>query len=404
MGFVGPPPAPKFRDDLIFLLAGSLGACPFPILDQAHFLRLFDRIFPSYYVEALKFRGGYEVFQSIALVGERLSTAVHNMQCESYISWAHGGTRARGSVLFSRQNAGAGAVTVKAGTIVKTEKNGRMYRTTVDTPFSAIDIGPLTAPVEALAAGWEYNQPGVRFTAAGETIPGPVTKIELMIQDPPFGDPTIQVSQSEDITGGHAAMLDQLGEDRGLLRRPGEDDEQYRIRIRQLPDTVSPDAMLRSVFYYLNRLGFTFDFIEPFDISYQTVWDGPTVKVGRYDPTTFTYDDPRPLVPFKNRWLSDDDAAGSFIVLVPNFKIMREHGYANDDPALTALQFKTKGNLSWSRAMNAPDLPQVLQPNTLPGANDGMDTLRQATLRGLYDLLQSIKLAGIDAGLEMEFT
>lgn len=45
--------------------------------------------------------------------------------------------------------------------------------------------------------------------------------------------------------GGVAPMLDELGEERGLPRSPGEGDESYRKRISRLADVVSPNAIRR---------------------------------------------------------------------------------------------------------------------------------------------------------------
>lgn len=46
-------------------------------------------------------------------------------------------------------------------------------------------------------------------------------------------------------TGGRSAMLDELGEERGIRRSPGESDDSYRSRVSRLADVVSPNAIKR---------------------------------------------------------------------------------------------------------------------------------------------------------------
>lgn len=55
--------------------------------------------------------------------------------------------------------------------------------------------------------------------------------------------------------GGRAAMLDALGRERNIDRAPGEVDGVYRKRVHQLPDTVSPNAIRRTVNRILNQVG-----------------------------------------------------------------------------------------------------------------------------------------------------
>lgn len=45
---------------------------------------------------------------------------------------------------------------------------------------------------------------------------------------------------------GALAVLDELGNERGIARAPGESDDSYRKRVAQVPDTVSPNAVRRA--------------------------------------------------------------------------------------------------------------------------------------------------------------
>jgi len=55
----------------------------------------------------------------------------------------------------------------------------------------------------------------------------------------------IEVTNDESPSGGIAPMLDELGEERGIYRSPGENDDSYRERVATVADTVSPNAIRR---------------------------------------------------------------------------------------------------------------------------------------------------------------
>jgi hypothetical protein len=400
-----PPPPPENPDDLlVFLLAGNIGPSPFQVLDQAFFLRLFDRIFPDNYITPIRESGeGYELFKAMAAVGERASQAQVNNAESTFISWAKRGAFATCTeVAFSRANAGAGAGVVKAGTKVKTSKGGRRFILTTDLAFGIGDVGPHTAMCRAEATGWEYNVQGPRVTAAGETIPGEIDTVDELITDPVFWDHTITCANLVDASGGAGAMLEELGIERGTSMRDGESEEMFRARLRQLPDTVSPLAIMRSVYFYLSQLNVPFVYIEPYGLDYQTCWDGPTITKGNYKPNVFVLDDPRSEYPFRNRWMSEDDCAGSFIILVPNLQCFGSMAMVCDDPGLTVTDFSTKGRPGWRRGFDACDLPQNWARG--PAACDGVDQKRRAAYGGLNDLIQRIKSGGYDGSLEICLT
>jgi hypothetical protein len=48
-------------------------------------------------------------------------------------------------------------------------------------------------------------------------------------------------------SGGRLAMLDELGGERNIHRGPGEDDDVYRERVREVGDVVSPNALKRTI-------------------------------------------------------------------------------------------------------------------------------------------------------------
>lgn len=372
--------------------------------NQAYFLDLFDRILPSDYLEPLKSPGpGYEVFQALAALGERISQAVARFSVGNFIGTAAGGQKAQANVLFSRPTFTAGTVVVQANTIVTTSQGDRRFVLLADVSFGATDLGPLTGLVEAIAFGYEYNVRGERTAADGELLPGEIDTIHSLYEDPPYGDPTIVVHQVEDASGGQAEMLDQLGIDRGLLRSPAEADDPYRTRIITLPDTVSPDAIRRALDAMLDPLGIPYELIETFEITYQTCYDAPPYPIAanpNYDPNLFCYDDPRRGAHFDDVWLDDVEYRGAFVVVVPLIGAVADYGMAYDDTAMTPADLVTPGLIGGRRAVSAYDAPLTLTPIELVGAYDGTDLGAATIWKGVYDLLQKIKAAGVAAVLE----
>lgn len=304
---------------------------------------------------------------------------------------------------------GVGVILLK-GTIVSTSIGGRRFLTAADATLFPTDLA-VTAPVEAEAVGWEWNVPGKVVFPDGEEVPGEIDTIDLPIQDPPFSDPSIRVRQLVSTAGGQAAMLDQLGLDRGLTRRAGEPDRTYRARIRALPDTVSLDAIKRALTNLLLPITVAFSIIETFEFSYQTCWfefgDAATdpnevatiPQVFGFDPNTFVWDDPRPLVPFRNRWLDENEHRGAFIAVIPELAAFADVGMAWDDTASTLAAHMTENG---KRAHNAYDVPLSANPSILQGGYDGFDLSKAAVYKNIFDTLQAIKAGGIAAIVERE--
>lgn len=398
------------------------GACNGVFHDQSYYLALFDRNLPEDYLTPIRvaLNGGYELFQGFAEVGERLSLAIERLECGSFIIFAPGGRYATVVVEFYRDNATAGAVTVKAGTVVTTSQ-GRDFITTTDAVFGPVDTGPITAAAQAVAPGYAWNVPGTRVTARGETLPGDIDTIKTTIQTDAAGavgyvDPTVRVRQVPDAAGGVDPMLDGLGADRGLPRLASEDDNAYRYRLRTLPDTVSPGAVRRTIAHLLEPFNETADFIETWDVRYQTCWDAPDQPIPGnpdYDPNLFCYDDPRPAygpgpghpvppgLPFYNRWLDEAEFRGAFIVVLPRLATISDVGMAYDDPGMGPADFvapSTQGR----RGYPAFDVPSDFSiVFGLQGGYDGFDLGTSAVYLGVWQTLQQIKAGGVAAIVEV---
>lgn len=379
-------------------------APPVIAFTQQELLELYERLLPQHYLAPLISPGpGYEALQGFAKMIERVSKATERLGLGGFILTADGGAKALGQVEFYREAPNAEGITVviKAGTKVRSSKGGRDYLTTADVSFLAAELGPKLAQVEAVAKGYEYNEPGIVVAADGTLLEGEIDTIVTLVESPDAGDITFKVRHPTSTAGGKDAFLDQLGLDRGISRAAGEADEPYRDRIRALPDNISPDAVDRGMQQLLLPYGQSYQFIETWDIAYQTCWDGPgeVIPGSNYDPNLFCFDDPRPTVPFRNRWLDYNEARGAFIVVVPRFGPLLDVGMAYDDAASNASQLS---NPLGRRAVGAWDVPATLGFGYLQGAWDGYDLTGAATFKTVYDTLQRIKAAGIAAVLELQ--
>ena len=372
---------------------------------QQELLDMLSRIFPAHYLEPLKAPGpGYALYQAVAKIGERLSKAVERFSADAYILSSSGGSKAVGSVVLYRDapNVEGIPVTVKAGTTFKASRSGRIFIATADVTFAPAALGPLNIPVVAIFDGYNYAEKGVVLTPDGTALEGEVDTIMTLVEDPPMGDITIRVRQESDITGGAAPALDQQGADRGIYRGIGELDASYRGRVRALPDNISPNAIDRTLQQLLLPFNISYDFIETFDIRYQTCWDAPPAAIAgsQYDPNLFCYDDPRSPVPFRNRWLDESEHRGAFIVAVPAYGSVSDVGLAYDDTEMDAAGL---ANPLGNRAVCAYDAPASVEAfGYRLGCYDGYDVARATTMKTLYETLQNIKAAGIAAVVELE--
>lgn len=382
---------------------------PAPIqpLTQADLLAVFDRILPPEYLEPLKSPGpGYELLQAFAAMLARTSVSVSRGSEAIFVLSSVGGAKATGEVELYRAAAHPTglAVEVRAGTVVKASASGVRFLLLESATFGPADLGPFTVAVEAEAVGYRYNVTGERTLADGDTVPGEIDTIDVLVETPDFGDPTIQVRQVGDTTGGVDASLDQNGLDRGIRRVLTEGDDTFRGRVRSLPDTVSPDAFRRQLLYFAKALGIEvqFDFIETWQISYQTCYDAPSSAIpgSDYDPNLFCYDDPRSQYPFRNRWLGENDYRGGVIVVVPDFPAISDVGMAYDDTAANPADLQT---ILGSRAVGAYDVPSGYALS-LQGGYDGFDLGKQTVYKSLWDQLQAIKAAGVSVAIELKVT
>jgi len=278
--------------------------------------------------------------------------------------------------------------------------------------FSPDSVGRFVTFTGAANAANDGNKPIVQYVSAESVwvqnalgvaeVSTPSVNWQEYSAATDLGDLTIQVRQPQPTSGGQDASLDAHGKDRNILRGVGEADDSYKGRIRALPDNISPNAVDRALQQLLFPYGQTYQFIETFDIAYQTCWDAPRDPIpgSNYDPNLFVYDDPdADAVPFRNRWLDLNDMRGAFVVVVPLFTPIRDQGMCFDSTETTS------GDLVGpigTRACNAFDVPSNLGFGWIQGAWDGFDQPVRTIYKTTYDTLQGIKAAGAHVAVELQ--
>lgn len=374
-------------------------------ITSTRLLALFDRTLEESYIEALKRGGdGYELFQAFSKVFYRVSQAAVSLRNSLLFSQATGGTYATGTVEFYRENDGFGEVTVKRGTIVGTSNNV-YFRTTEDAVFGSSDLGPIAVSVKAIYPSPEYNVSGQVTTPSGLVLAGDIDTIYRLIESPDYGDPTIKVRNISATSGGSYGALDMLGADRGMARRSGEQDQQYRLRLRQIADTISPNAIQFKVNEILKQAHGNFDYIETKALSYQTCWDAPTKAATSGVSTTFVYDDTRSTATtMTNRWLDAIEQKLTFIVRTDNLQPIRDFsGFYDDTSGDQRSQLKSPITEGY-RCACAYDSDNTdvafSSGRLLPLAYDVGDPGKDAIYSGMYKTMQDSRAAGIVAILE----
>jgi hypothetical protein len=369
-------------------------------LTQDQLLAVVDRVIDDGYLNPLKDTGpGYELYQASAAVMARCSQAVDNFETDVYIMSSRGGALATVPATLYRTTDAAGAGIVLAGSVVRAS-GGQPFRINENAVFGASDL-EVTVQAIAMGFGYEWNIKGPFIDPDGNTWPGELNTVEMLLQDPVFWDPSIRVRNDADADGaGRPKTLDVLGAERTLSRQPDEGDANYRNRIRTLPDTVSPAAFRRQLTNYFRRFpSITYRAFETFRQDYQECYDAPelimtTVVTGgdTYDPNLFVYDDPRPASPFRNRWLGEIDYLGAFIVEISPPPPMDDYGFVYDDPAGDEVGLPVSAAV---RALSAYDLPDTFVRPVRPPAYDGTDVGLSKFLKDLLSLLDDIKAAGV---------
>jgi hypothetical protein len=372
---------------------GASAECPVVGFTQSELLRIIERSYPKSYLDGLRSSptGGYELMQSAAQVMARVSRAVAELYCCSLLAFAHGPAYSTGLVEFAREDATEGAITIKAGSVVKASKSGRRFILSGDVVFGALALGPITVAVVAEEPDQTYDLQGVTITAGGETVPGEVDSIAELAEGSGF-DPAMRVRQIATFSGGRSPCLDGLGEDLLVPRLPDESDDRYRLRIIQKPDTVSPDAIERGLDLLLGSLGLHAclrevgtERLPGFFFDAGSSEDSPQVPANNYaydmDFTT------RPEDRFK-LLLDLAEFRGFMLIGVPPIPDILEFGLFYDGATSDAFPLQ-----------NAYDTTSLTQPNV---AYDGFSALNSSIYKAIYDMVNEKRAAGVGFELYLE--
>jgi hypothetical protein len=317
--------------------------------DKAHFLELWDKIFPGAYTEPIQHEGqgeGYDIPSMMAEVWAAVARATNDAQQAYFLrrsSIATGdvssGARFATGVLKAVYAAPIrGPIPIFAGQVVVawssstdgTDADLARYRVAANVvlegPETMIPIVAempgsdwnITAPPDELIPGhpllpgptpwarWRFEGAGAEqlvvsvltLSALLEVLPlgtlfhfssvdtfeDGVPRVVTSSTDagslfsPPLlvsvtGSVTIEVSNSATdfgvtlqqegaVSGGAPATLDAIGSDVGVGREPGEDDEDFRRRLGEFPDIVSPAALECIIGQILDPCGIPWRFLE----------------------------------------------------------------------------------------------------------------------------------------------
>lgn len=368
---------------------------------KAHLLAVAKRALGRY-AEDLEAAGrvGWAVIRAQAAMFERVSLAIGRFEEQSFVETSTGPALATTTLTWKRANVAAGAFTIKAGTLVR-NKAGAVFRQTADLPFGGGDLGPLTAPAVAVGYGEEWNLLGRYTSPRGEILPGEIDTIDMLLLDPPFVERSLTVENISDITNGQLGILHVHGIDVDLPPVRGETDASYQGRILDIAKAVDPLDVrhrLRQFFEAICYAESDWYIVETFAHAFTSFYDAPEAVYPLYpdyNPTLGVYDDPRPTSPIRGRWLDMANAEGAGILEFRDLPAVEETGMVFDDPALTQAELATTLG---TRATSAFDLTDDVV-TCRHSCYDGFDLEREAILKKLSDLLESITLHGVNTTL-----
>lgn len=212
---------------------------PPPKFTEQDLLDLLANTFEDHWIEGLLADpSSQSVFTAIAQMMLRVQDAVDNSTEGLYILTAAGGARASSSVRISRAS-GGGAAIIPATTRFQ-DSRGAIWNPSADFSYppsgTAQDVD---VPLVSDRRGYFVNSTEQITFVALDALPDPAM--------------TITAVTTTTAVGGASPQLDELGNERGFPRSSGEDSQEYRLRLTNLPDAVSPKAITETLVAILDK-------------------------------------------------------------------------------------------------------------------------------------------------------
>lgn len=208
---------------------------------------------------------GTAVLNGIAAVGEKVSRALTRQTESVHISTASAGAPGTCSLVVTRQTSTASAVVPKGysfrtslGVVLAvvsdvtvhpsqaeislpliTLRRIDLLNTTFDAFYDLVGVGDLLDPCISPDSGGVLDSEGHLFLGVDGWVDASGVAHAA-------GGYTARYGSSTPIDGASGDWLSVLGEERGQIRQDGEDGEAYRIRVRNIPDAVSPKAIAQA--------------------------------------------------------------------------------------------------------------------------------------------------------------
>ncbi len=378
---------------------------------QQEFLDLAERVVDADWLANLRDIGpGYELIRAKAAMAARGSLAVSRADDCLFIASAPSGGYATVPARFRRQSAMAGALTIKAGSIVSTPSN-RRFLLQEDVALGALDTVSDFATVRAEFQGYEWNVLGQQTAADGSTIPGEISVPTMILTDPAAVDLSIQVENVDAATGGAPRILAEHGRDRGLPMFPGEQTEPYRERIRSIPLAITKPNILQAVNAVLAPYGVEATMVECFEADKFGCLDWPADQpfppfvpdgqgLALIDGVNTVVAElyPRHAA---GKWLDCVTAFSSFFLELPPIQPVEDFGLLLDDP-MVGVGDLVSPQSGGRRCVSAYDMDNTMAAtDVLLPALGGFDAPRLALLNGLEALLHLIKMGNVVAVIVM---
>ena len=185
---------------------------------------------------------GLEVLQASAEIQARAALAVQRLDTDMRIHSSHGGQRATVQMLAHRTDT-AGALTLSPGTILQSD-GGQAFTLTKPLTWADGNGDPIFSDAQSVGMSYQQNVPAYA-----------IRQIVLPVFGAGSDASSVMLSNLAAASGGRPAMLDLLAKARGVYRRVGESDESLSLRARTITDTVSPNAIRRTLDALANRYG-----------------------------------------------------------------------------------------------------------------------------------------------------